>query len=49
MWPNIQGQREEGKELEETALKLLTCRLVLPTSGTVFGSWHIFWKSLLAE
>ena len=48
MVPNIQGHREQGKETEETALELLTWKLVLPALA-VFGSWYIFRKSSLDE
>lgn len=41
MVPNIQGQREQGKETEETALELLTWKLVLPASGSVWFMVHL--------
>lgn len=48
MVPNIQGQREQGKKTEETALELLTWKLVLPASGSVWFIVHL-WKSSLDE
>lgn len=36
MVPNIQGQREQGKETEETALEFLTYELVFPASGSIW-------------
>lgn len=41
MVPNIQGQREQGKKTEETALQLLTWKLVLPASSSVWFLVHL--------